>query len=162
MRTIPTRLLEIAMRRMFQPAGLIVWLLLIGTAHADEAATKREFKALQGTWTVIEAQMDGDSFDRIVGGTLKITDVNFEIKTKSGSELTGDLHLDPTKKPKHLNFTHQSGALQDKTWQAIYEIKDGELKLCYAEADSGKDRPDAFETTKDSGRLFLVLKRESK
>ena len=99
---------------------------------------------------------------QIVGGTLTVKDNNFAIKTAGGTELKGDLILDPAKTPKHINFAHQDGPLKDKTWQGIYELKGDALKLCYAEADSDKERPSEFQTLKKSRLLLIEMKREKK
>jgi uncharacterized protein (TIGR03067 family) len=131
-------------------------------ARADDDAAKKELKALQGTWKVVAAEQDGDPLDRIVGGLLVVKDNNFHIKTAGGTELKGDLRLDPTKKPRHIDFAHQEGLLKDKTWQGIYELKDDVLKLCYAEADSDKERPTEFKTLKKSRLLLIEMKREKK
>ncbi|MCI0705023.1 MAG: TIGR03067 domain-containing protein [Planctomycetia bacterium] len=131
-------------------------------AIADDDEAKKELKALQGTWKVVAAEQNGDPLDRIVGGVLVIKDNNFSIKTASGTEMKGDLILAPAKKPKHINLAHQEGLLKDKTWKGIYELKGDSLKLIYAEADSGKDRPTEFKTLKKSGLLLVELKREKK
>ena len=128
----------------------------------DEEAAKKELKALQGSWKVVAAEQDGDPLDRIVGGTLTIKDNNFAIKTVDKVELKGDLTLDPAKAPKHINFAHQDGPLKDKKWEGIYELKDDVLKLCYAEADSDKERPTEFKTLKKSRLLLIEMKREKK
>jgi uncharacterized protein (TIGR03067 family) len=142
-------------------SGCVLAVATFTTARAEEDA-KKELKALQGTWKVVAAEQDGDPLDRIVGGTLTIKDNNFTIKTAGGTELKGDLTLDPAKAPKHIDFAHQDGPLKDKTWQGIYELKDDALKLCYAEADSDKERPAEFKTLKKSRLLLLELKREKK
>lgn len=131
-------------------------------ARADEDEAKKELKALQGTWKVVAAEHDGDPLERIVGGTMVVKGNNFAIKTAGGTELKGDLILDPAKKPKHVNLAHQDGPLKDKTWQGIYELKGDTLKICYAEADSEKERPAEFKTLKKSGLLLVELKREKK
>ncbi len=131
-------------------------------ARANDDEAKKELKALQGTWKVVAAEHDGDPLERIVGGTLVIKENNFTIKTAGGTEMKGDLVLDPAKKPKHINLAHQEGLLKDKTWQGIYELKGDTLKLCYAEADSEKERPTEFKTLKKSQLLLVELKREKK
>jgi uncharacterized protein (TIGR03067 family) len=132
------------------------------SARADDAAAQKDLKALQGTWKVVAAEQDGDPLDRIVGGTMTVKDNNFAIKTAGGTELKGDLILDPAKSPRHVNLAHQDGPLKDKTWQGIYELKGDALKICYAEADSEKERPTEFKTLKGSRLLFVELKREKK
>lgn len=137
-------------------------LATVATARADDDAAKKDLKAMQGTWKVTAAEHDGDSLDRIVGGIMVVKDNNFHIKTVSGTELKGDLVLNPAKTPKHLDYIHQDGPLKDKKWEGIYELKDDTLKICYAEADSEKERPTEFKTLKKSALLYLELKREKK
>jgi uncharacterized protein (TIGR03067 family) len=134
---------------------------LAADAPSDEAI-KKDFKRLEGTWTVVSAEQDGQALDRIKGGILKITDQNFYIKTKSGTEMKGDLRIDPAKKPKTMDLAHQEGLLRDKTWQGIYEVAGDDLKICYVEADKDKERPAEFTTSQDSNRLLVVLKRDKK
>ena len=141
--------------------GCVLALAPFASARADDD-TKKELKALQGTWKVVAAEQDGDPLDRIIGGTLTIKDNNFTIKTAGGTEMKGDLTLNPSKKPKHIDLAHQEGLLKDKTWQGIYELKDDTLKLCYAEADSEKERPSEFKTLKKSRLLLIEMKREKK
>ena len=136
--------------------------LVTFTARADEDAAKKDLKVLAGTWKVVAAEHDGDSLDRIIDGVMVIKENNFHIKTKSGTELKGDLILNPTKAPKHIDYVHQDGPLKDKKWEGIYELKGDTLKICYAEADSEKERPIEFKTLKDSKLLYLELTREKK
>ncbi len=136
--------------------------LVAFTAKADDDEAKKELKALQGTWKVVAAEQDGDPLDRIVGGVLTIKDNNFAIKTTGGTELKGDLTLDPAKKPRHINFAHQDGPVKDNTWHGIYELKGDTLKVCYAEAGKEKERPSEFKTLRKSGLLLVELKREKK
>jgi uncharacterized protein (TIGR03067 family) len=131
---------------------------LVAGATAGDAARK-DRDQLQGTWEVVAAERDGKPLDRIKGGKLAISGQNFTIQTASGAELKGDYRLDPGKKPKAMDLTHTEGALRDKTWQAIYQLDGEELKICYAETGSGKDRPTEFTTAEGSGRLLTVLKR---
>ncbi len=147
-----------ARRRELLVLGLLGALLLSGKAKAEDET--KALAKLQGTWVVVSAEKDRQPLDRIKGGTMTIKDGNFAIKTAGGAEMKGDLRVDPTKKPKTIDLAHQEGPLRDKTWQGIYELNDGELKLVYAEADSGKDRPTDFTTEQDSGRLLVVLKRK--
>lgn len=140
----------------------LVFALAGSLAARDDDASAKALKALQGTWTVTAAEQDGDALDRIVGGVMHIKDNNFHIKTKSGTELKGDLTLDPSKKPKHFTYFHQEGLLKDKKWEGIYEHDGDTLKIVYAEADSEKERPTEFKTLKNSKLLLLELKREKK
>jgi uncharacterized protein (TIGR03067 family) len=139
-----------------------VVLAVLLPADDQEQALKKEYQRLHGTWTVTDAEQNGQALDRIKGGTLTIADQSFVIKTKSGAELKGDLRIDPSKKPRTMDFVHLEGMLRDKTWEAIYELDGDDLKICYAEADSNKDRPKEFKTQQDAGLLLVVLKRDKK
>ncbi|MBM3980110.1 MAG: TIGR03067 domain-containing protein [Planctomycetes bacterium] len=88
--------------------GAVVMVLVAAftTARADDDAAKKELKALQGKWVVVAAEHDGDALDRIVGGVMVIKDNHFDIKTKGGTELKGDVTLNPTKAPKHWDYFH--------------------------------------------------------
>lgn len=136
--------------------------LFTAAGRADDEAAKKDLKALQGTWKVVAAEQDGDPLDRIIGGVMVVSENNFHIKTKAGTELKGDLILNPAKSPKHWDYIHQEGPLKDKKWEGIYELKGDTLKICYAEADSEKERPAEFKTRKDSKLLYLELAREKK
>jgi uncharacterized protein (TIGR03067 family) len=143
-------------------AGCMLAFMSFTAARADDDAAKKELKSLQGTWKVVAAEHDGDPLDRIVGGVMVIKENNFSIKTAGGTELKGDLILNPSMSPKHVDLAHQDGPLKDKTWQGIYELKGDALKICYAEADSEKERPSEFKTLKKSRLLLVELKREKK
>lgn len=96
------------MRLTFLATSLVALTLCAAAVAADDAA-KKDFQRLQGTWTVVAAEKDGEAFDRIKGGKLIVKDMNFTINTASGTEMRGDLRIDPAKKPKHMDFAHQEG-----------------------------------------------------
>jgi len=156
----------LGLRRLVRKRLPLLTALLVGSvvvaSVAAEDAAKKDFEKLQGTWVVTAAEQDGKPLDRLQGGKLTVKDQNFYVKTAGGTEMKGDLSLDPAKKPKHIDWLHQEGLLREKTWQGIYELDGDDLKICYAEADSGKDRPDEFKTEADSKRLLVILKREKK
>lgn len=152
---------------MIRTLGLLLLAGGLATARAEEPKkaeekdpVKIEQAKLQGTWVVESAERDGEALDRIVGNKLVIKDNGFAVITKNG-EFKGTFTVDPSKKPKQLDMNHDEGGLRDKKWEAIYKLDGDTLTYCYAEADSEKERPDAFETRKDSRRLLIVLKRKA-
>src|SRR5262245_992605 len=128
------------------------------SARADDKANALDLKKLQGAWIVGEAERDGEPID-IQGNKMLVNDILFTIFTKS-AELEGDLVLDAAKSPKRIDWQHQKGMLRDKKWEGIYKLEGDKLTLCYTEADTGKARPDAFVTQKDTNRLLIVLERK--
>src|SRR4051812_17859633 len=104
-------------------AGTMSWFALLvaaATVVKDEAASQDQ-KALQGTWTVVEAEQDGQPLDRIKGNTLVIDGDKFTIKTKT-SDLKGAFQLHAGIKPKGMDMTHTEGAVKGRTWHAIYAL----------------------------------------
>jgi uncharacterized protein (TIGR03067 family) len=137
------------------------WTLLalsLATAALGADPAKDDQDRLQGVWTVTAAEHDGQALDRIKGNTLTVKGGRFTIKTKS-AEFTGTFRLDPAKTPKAIDFQHEADVLKDKKWEGIYKLDGDELRICYAEADSGKDRPADFATSEGSGLLLTVLQR---
>jgi uncharacterized protein (TIGR03067 family) len=54
---------------------------------------------------VVAAEREGKSRDRLTGGKRSVTGNSFTIQTASGATLTGDLLLDPARKPRHMDLT---------------------------------------------------------
>jgi uncharacterized protein (TIGR03067 family) len=70
----------------------------------------------------------------------------------------GTSQIDPTSKPKNLDFLIATGPDKGKTCLGIYEIKENCRKLCYA--SPGKDRPTEFSSKPGSGHTLVIFKRE--
>jgi uncharacterized protein (TIGR03067 family) len=68
--------------------------------------------------------------------------------------------IDPTKKPKAIDFEATEGEARGKKIQAIYELDGDTLKFCLAGSD--KDRPTDFTAKEGSGRTMSVWKRAKK
>src|SRR5262249_35547445 len=154
---------HLSVRRLIMRTKLPVLLavaLLLAAAAPKEDAAKKDQEAPQGTWVVVSAEQEGQAFDRIKGGKLVIKGNGFTIQTASGFEMKGTFTLDAAKKPRQIDFQHDEGVLRDKSWKAISRLDGDTLKICYAEADSGKDRPADFATSEGSGLLLTVLERQ--
>src|SRR4051812_9867312 len=107
---------------MMRGAAMVVAsVLALAAGPAEEDAGKKDRELLQGTWTVVSAEHDGQPLDRIKGNTLTLKGDRFTIKTRT-AEFKGTCKLDPTKKPKTIDFLHESDVLKDKTWQGIYSL----------------------------------------
>src|SRR5205823_15047290 len=67
--------------------------------------------------------------------------------------------VDPSKKPKAIDYVLTGGPDKGKTQLGIYEIEDDTLKTCFAAP--GKPRPADFTTATGSSRTLSVWKRTS-
>ncbi len=68
--------------------------------------------------------------------------------------------LDPSKKPKSIDYRVTGGANAGKTQLGIYEINGDTVKFCFSVP--GMDRPTDFTTREGDGRTSSVWKREKR
>ena len=138
---------------------------LVGfTAAADkdkEEAIKQERTRYKGTWRVILLQVDGELADEKEAKKIIVVnapDGRWTVVADGEKIGTGTSQIDPTKKPKTIDFTPTEGVEKGKVLLGIYEIKENCRKLCYAEA--GKDRPTEFSSKPGSGHVLVIFQRE--
>jgi uncharacterized protein (TIGR03067 family) len=120
--------------------------LLVAAGQNDDAV-KREVKALQGKWVADDGK-----------GTLTFEGDKFTIDPTKGGTIKGTFKVDPTKKPKTIDFTITGGdkKFDGKTSLGIYELKDGKLKWCGGEPGK-EDRPTEFNAEVDGKRRYLLM-----
>ena len=87
--------------------------------------------------------------------TFKGQKLLFRHSKDEGKEEEGTFKADPKKSPKHLDIT-----IKNKTLHGIYEVKGGELKVCYETGDNRENRPTKFATNKQEELVLIVLKRQ--
>ncbi|MCI0457854.1 MAG: TIGR03067 domain-containing protein [Gemmataceae bacterium] len=136
--------------------GLVAVGLLAGSGLAQDEATKKEMKLLEGTWTVESAVRDGeDHLKRIKDDRVVIEGDRFTIKHKQQQrEEKTTFKVDPSKTPRTMDLTSADG---NKSILAIYELKGDTLKICFGR--DGKERPTEFTSEAGSRRMLIVLKR---
>ena len=132
---------------------LIISLLL--NVGLPEAHGEDHLQTLQGEWTVAAAEQRGRPFDVIVGGVLTVTGDRFALLTATGNEFQGQIRIDATQSPGHLDFVHDDGLL----WEAIYVAQPDFFRLNYVEAGAGTPRPTMFVTTADTPGTVIVMQR---
>jgi uncharacterized protein (TIGR03067 family) len=66
--------------------------------------------------------------------------------------------IDPTKKPKSIDYTMTAGPTKGKTHLGIYEFEGDTVKFCFAAPD--RDRPTDFTAKAGSQRTLSVWKRD--
>lgn len=118
----------------------------------DAGKGSKDLKKLEGAWTIVSVQEKGEKEQRPVGDTavFKGNKVIFSI---GDEKETAKFKIDSTKKPGWFDIT--TGPYKGV---GIYKLEGNTLKVCLNQ--SGKERPTAFKSEKDSPneRLF-VLKR---
>jgi uncharacterized protein (TIGR03067 family) len=148
--------------RFVVPAFLILLLTLCAGAVQDDAA-KKDLEALQGTWTAVAGERNGQKASE---DDLKNFKVVFKgdkmIINPDNDNRTASFKLDPSNKPRALDITPEQGPKKGVSLPAIYELDGEALKICYDNEGVSDKRPTEFKTAPKSGLWLLVLKREKK
>ncbi len=128
--------------------------LPVGILNEDE-------KKLQGTWSIVEAKLNGEKQPLPKQGQqMIIKDRRF--KTEMGGKVIdeGTFTIDPSAKPKAIDISHSGAEFQGKKGLGIYELKNNELWLAIATAGDDK-RPTDFSCEKGKDQALMVFKKSS-
>ena len=117
-------------------------------------------KAVQGSWLPVKAELAGQPMSEAVLKTisLKLDHGKYDVLA-AGEPDKGTYTLDAASNPKGMSITGTEGPNKDKTYPAIYEIKDDTLRICYDL--SGAKRPTEFKSIAGT-QLYLVTYNRKK
>ena len=146
----------------FLPLVVGIALCLTGANPAKEDQAKKDKDQMQGTWTAVSGEQEGKEFseDGLKQGNMKMTfkGDRYTFEMTSNQE-KGKVKLHADKKPKAIDFTIETGDDKGKTQLGIYEIEDGQFKLCVAKAGE-TERPSEFKTKEGSPNVYFVMKKQ--
>jgi uncharacterized protein (TIGR03067 family) len=150
--------------RMRLLAALAVGLLPLGAgprvaADPKDDAVQKELKALSGDWKATGVLANGKVEPRDEGrGDFRIVieGNRYTFKLRGQVLETGSLTVDPTKTLKVIDLVPAGGPNAGKTLLGVYELKDNELKLSWA--DPGQARPPDL-ASKAGGFQFKRVKQ---
>jgi uncharacterized protein (TIGR03067 family) len=131
-------------------------LVVAAPAPADN---KKDTEKIQGSWTVVSFTHAGTEGPNVDVTKIKVTvkDDTLTINDGRRDEVV-KFKLDPAKKPKTIDLTVE--AKKDEQVPGIYELKDDELKICFAKG--GGERPTEFASKTGTTHTLIVFKREKK
>lgn len=142
-----------------------VLLTVIATiAPADDAtdeAVKKDRKQIEGTWRAIALVVDGNTVMEEDARKLIVingSDGTWSLRSEGKDISKGTSTIDPTKKPKTIDFLATEGEGKDNAYLGIYEIGENTRKLCFA--PTGKARPIEFSSTPGSEHVLITFERE--
>ena len=142
-------------------ATLLVVCFLIG-ADSDAEAVKKEMALLDGEWTMLSGERDGQAIpEEFLKSARRVTKAGVTTVTIGEDQIMkSKFTIDPTKKPKSIDYTVLEGPNKDQTMKGIYELNGDKVKFCYAPA--GKDRPTEFKSKEGSEYTLSEWKKEKK
>ena len=135
--------------------------LAVSLASAEDSdAVKKDLAALQGEWTMVSGSADGQpmppemikQMKRVCKGAETTTTMNGQIFLKA------KITIDPTKKPKTIDYQMLEGFTKGKTQLGIYEVEGDTFKSCFSKPDT--ERPADFSSKEGEGRTLSVWKRQ--
>src|SRR5205807_2303356 len=103
-----------------------------------ESAVKKELKKLEGIWLPVAYESGGEKVEGkkfkketdLANSVLTIRGDKSREKLKDGSSLEATLKIDPTAKPKTMDFTYTEGQAKGRVSRSIYELNGDTLKIC--------------------------------
>jgi RNA polymerase sigma factor (sigma-70 family) len=135
----------------------------VPVAKADDKS-KEDKDAIQGTWQVAGIEAGGkDVPDNEATKQMKlakwiITADKITYAVPKMGEQNASYKLDPTKKPKELDFTWLEGPLKGKPVLGIYSLEGDVLKLCMPGPGFGP-RPTELAAAEGAKTILHTLKR---
>jgi uncharacterized protein (TIGR03067 family) len=147
-------------------ASVLVGAALVATdscSAADatkEEAIKKDRAQYEGTWRVVSAEMNGKKIEEARKITVQNHAETWIVQVEGKEVARGTSKIDPTKKPKTIDFTPTEGSNQGKLFFGIYALDGDSRKLCFAQP--GKDRPTEFASKPGREHCLVIFERVKK
>jgi uncharacterized protein (TIGR03067 family) len=134
----------------------------LSAAADDSEAAKKELKRFEGAWVPASGEKGGAKLadEDVKKGRITWTGKEVRLLTphQSKEEIKGTVTLDPTTKPKRMDWVRSQGPHKGEAMQGIYEfVGEDSYRVCFA--PPGKERPKEFRTKPGSGHTLHVWKR---
>jgi uncharacterized protein (TIGR03067 family) len=146
------------MRRLI----LVLPICLLIAAEPPKNDAKKDRELLQGEWQMVSGEREGRKLpDNIVEGGKRRTEGDETTVEINGQVfMKAKFTIDPSKKPKTIDYRVSEGSNKDKMVPGIYEIDGDMVKFCFSAPDS--ERPTDFTAKEGSKRTLSVWKRVKK
>jgi uncharacterized protein (TIGR03067 family) len=131
---------------------------------ADDAGDliKKDMARLEGEWSMVSGQINGKAMpDAFLKGSRRVAKDAVTTVTIGGMPfMKAKFTIDPSKKPKTIDYLMLEGLTKGKKQFGIYELDGDTVRFCFA--SPGKERPDDFTAKEGSGRTLSVWKKSNK
>jgi uncharacterized protein (TIGR03067 family) len=130
----------------------------VGPAESD--AIKKEIAGLQGEWSMVSGSADGQPMPEEMLKQMKRVCKRDEVTTTMGGQVffTAKITIDPSIKPKTIDYQMIEGFTKGKKQLGIYELDGDTFKSCFGAPES--ERPADFTSKPGDGRTLSVWKRQ--
>ena len=127
---------------------------------AESEAVKKDLAQLQGEWSMLSGFADGQPVPEEMRQQMKRVCKGDETTTTMAGQvfIKAKITLDPSKKPKIIDYQMTDGFTKGKTQLGIYEVDGGTFKACFGKPGAG--RPTDFTSNPGDGRTLSVWKKE--
>src|SRR5260370_29034967 len=114
--------------------ALVLGLGLAVAARADDE-NKKDHEQLEGTWTTVSGEMNGDKLDDAIVKDLKFVVKGDKFEVQGPAEVLkqyakGTFKMEATTTPKTIDITVGEGAMKGDVVEGIYEFDGDTLKMC--------------------------------
>jgi uncharacterized protein (TIGR03067 family) len=133
----------------------------ISSAWAEEnGAVTKDLARLQGEWSMVSGSADGQPMPDEMRKQMKRVCHGDETTTTMGRQvfIKAKITIDPSKKPKTIDYQMTDGFTKGKKQLGIYEVDGDTFQSCFSKV--GDDRPTDFISKPGDGRTLSVWKRE--
>jgi len=145
------------------PTAFLIGLTVVATSTAwaeDNDAIKKDMAQLQGEWTMVSGTADGNAMPDAMRETAKRVCKGDETTVTVGAQLImkAKFTLDPSRKPKTIDYQMIDGPTKGKKQLGIYELAGDTAKFCFG--SPGAERPTDFTSKPGDGRTVSEWKRK--
>jgi uncharacterized protein (TIGR03067 family) len=133
----------------------------IAARAADSEFAKKDIAGLQGDWTMVSGSIEGEPMPPDMAKGMKRSCKGDEVTiTMAGNMFfKAKFTLDPSKKPKTIDYEMTEGATKGKKQLGIYELDGDTFKACFGKP--GAERPTEFTSKAGDGHTLSEWKRVS-
>jgi len=127
---------------------------------SDDQAVENDMTQLQGEWSMVSGSADGQAMPEQMLKQMKRVCKGDETTTTMGGRMfmKAKISIDPTKKPKTIDYEMTDGSSKGQKQLGIYEVEGDSFKSCFGKP--GAERPTDFTSKPGDGRTLSVWKRE--
>jgi uncharacterized protein (TIGR03067 family) len=144
------------------PPTLLIGLvsMALGRADAQGTTVKQELDRLQGSFSMLRGEADGQAMPTaMAAGMKRVVEGNVTTVTMAGQlYMKATISVNPGVAPRTIDYQMTAGFTAGKTQLGIYRASGDTVTLCFG--SPGKDRPTEFAAPSGSGVTCSVWKRD--